>query len=126
MHAVAVERLQLETDLRLALKRREFVLHYQPFVSLASGKIIGFEALVCWLHPVRGLIGRVKFIPVAEETGAIVPLGEWVLEEACRQLRLWQGMFDFDPPLIMSVNLSGKQFAQPDLVYRLKAILERV
>jgi len=64
-----------------------------------------------------------KFIPVAEETGAIVPLGEWVLEEACRQLRLWQGMFDFDPPLIMSVNLSGKQFAQPDLVDRLKAIL---
>ena len=124
MHAVAVERLQLETDLRLALKRREFVLHYQPFVCLASGKIIGFEALVRWLHPVRGLIAPVKFIPVAEETGAIVPLGEWVLEEACRQLRLWQGMFDFDPPLIMSVNLSGKQFAQPDLVYRLKAILQ--
>lgn len=123
MHAVAVERLQLETDLWLALKRREFVLHYQPFVSLASGRIIGFEALVRWLHPVRGLIAPMKFIPVAEETGAIVPLGEWVLEEACRQLRLWEGMFDFDPPLIMSVNLSGKQFAQPDLVDRLKAIL---
>jgi len=65
----------------------------------------------------------VKFIPVAEETGAIVPLGEWVLEEACRQLRLWEGMFDFDRPLIMSVNLSGKQFAQPDLVDRIQAIL---
>ncbi|MEG3875153.1 EAL domain-containing protein [Microcoleus sp. AT8-B1] len=124
MHALAVERLQLETDLRIALKRREFLLHYQPFVSLASGRIIGFEALVRWQHPLRGLIGPIKFIPVAEETGAIVPLGEWVLEEACRQLRLWEEMFGFDRALIMSVNLSGKQFAQPDLVDRLKVILE--
>ncbi|MEG4121595.1 EAL domain-containing protein [Microcoleus sp. N9_B4] len=124
MHALAVERLQLETDLRMALKRQEFLLHYQPFVSLASGKIIGFEALVRWQHPLRGLISPVKFIPVAEETGAIVPLGEWVLEEACRQLGLWEGMFDFDQPLIMSVNLSGKQFAQPDLVDRIQVILE--
>ncbi|MEG3881067.1 EAL domain-containing protein [Microcoleus sp. herbarium7] len=123
MHDLAVERLQLETDLRMALKRREFLLHYQPFVCLASGKIIGFEALVRWQHPLRGLISPVKFIPVAEETGAIVPLGEWVLEQACRQLRLWEGMFDFDRPLIMSVNLSGKQFAQPDLVARIKEIL---
>ncbi|WP_339384327.1 EAL domain-containing protein [Microcoleus sp. LEGE 07076] len=123
MHDLAVERLQLETDLRMAVKRREFLLHYQPFVSLASGRIIGFEALVRWQHPLRGLISPVKFIPVAEETGAIVPLGEWVLEEACRQLRLWEGMFDFDRPLIMSVNLSGKQFAQPDLVERIQAIL---
>jgi EAL domain-containing protein (putative c-di-GMP-specific phosphodiesterase class I) len=123
MHDLALERLRLETDLRMALKRREFLLHYQPFVCLVSGKIIGFEALVRWQHPQRGLISPVKFIPVAEETGAIIPLGEWVLEEACRQLRLWEGMFDFDRPLIMSVNLSGKQFAQPDLVDRLKAIL---
>jgi len=123
MHDLAVERLQLETDLRMAVKRREFLVHYQPFVCLTSGKIIGFEALVRWQHPLRGLISPVKFIPVAEETGAIVPLGEWVLEEACRQLRLWEGMFDFDRPLIMSVNLSGKQFAQPDLVDRIQAIL---
>ncbi len=123
MHDLAVERLRLETDLRMAVKRREFLLYYQPFVSLASGRIIGFEALVRWQHPQRGLISPVKFIPVAEETGAIVPLGEWVLEEACRQLRLWEGMFDFDQPLIMSVNLSGKQFAQPDLVDRIQAIL---
>ncbi len=123
MHDLAVERLQLETDLRMALKRREFLLHYQPFVCLATGKIIGFEALVRWQHPLRGLISPIKFIPVAEETGAIVPLGEWVLEEACRQLRLWEGMFDFDRPLIMSVNLSGKQFAEPDLVDRIQAIL---
>ena len=123
MHDLALERLQLETDLRMAVKRREFLLHYQPFVCLASGKIIGFEALVRWQHPLRGLISPIKFIPVAEETGAIVPLGEWVLEEACRQLRLWEGMFDFDRPLIMSVNLSGKQFAQPDLVDRIQAIL---
>jgi diguanylate cyclase (GGDEF)-like protein len=124
MHDLAVERLQLETDLRMALKRREFLLHYQPFVCLTSGRIIGFEALVRWLHPERGLVSPVKFIPVAEETGAIVPLGEWVLEEACRQLRLWEGMFDFDRPLIMSVNLSGKQFSQPDLVQRIQAILK--
>jgi diguanylate cyclase (GGDEF)-like protein len=124
MHDLAVERLQLETDLRMALKRREFLLHYQPFVSLETGKIIGFEALVRWQHPLRGLVSPVKFIPVAEETGAIVPLGEWVLEEACRQLRLWEGMFNFDRPLIMSVNLSGKQFAQPDLVARIQEILE--
>ncbi len=123
MHDLAVERLQLETDLRMALKRQEFLLHYQPFVCLATGRIIGFEALVRWQHPLRGLISPVKFIPVAEETGAIVPLGEWVLEEACRQLRLWEEMFDFDRPLIMSVNLSGKQFAQPDLVARIQEIL---
>lgn len=123
MHDLALERLQLETDLRMALKRGEFLLHYQPFVCLATGRIIGFEALVRWQHPVRGLVSPVKFIPVAEETGAIVPLGEWVLEEACRQLRLWEGMFDFDRPLMMSVNLSGKQFAQPDLVARIKEIL---
>ena len=123
MHDLALERLRLETDLRMAVKRREFLLHYQPFVCLATGRIIGFEALVRWQHPQRGLISPVKFIPVAEETGAIVPLGEWVLEEACRQLRLWEGMFDFDRPLIMSVNLSGKQFAQPDLVERIQAIL---
>ncbi len=123
MHDAAVERLQLETDLRMALKRQEFLLHYQPFVCLATGRIIGFEALVRWQHPLRGLVSPVKFIPVAEETGAIVQLGEWVLEEACRQLRLWEGMFDFDRPLIMSVNLSGKQFAQPDLVARIKEIL---
>lgn len=123
MHHSAVERLQLETDLRMALKRREFLLHYQPFVCLASGRIIGFEALVRWQHPQRGLVSPVKFIPVAEETGAIVPLGEWVLEEACRQLRVWEVMFEVDRPLIMSVNLSGKQFAQPDLVARIQEIL---
>ncbi len=123
MQDAAVERLQLETDLRMALKRREFLLHYQPFVCLATGRIIGFEALVRWQHPLRGLVSPVKFIPVAEETGAIVPLGEWVLEEACCQLRLWEKMFDGDRPLIMSVNLSGKQFAQPDLVARIQEIL---
>ena len=124
MHDLAVERLQLETDLRMALKRREFLLHYQPFVCLATGRIIGFEALVRWQHPLRGLVSPVKFIPVAEETGAIVPLGEWVLEEACRQLRIWEVMFEVDRPLIMSVNLSGKQFAQPNLVARIQEILK--
>jgi diguanylate cyclase (GGDEF)-like protein len=125
MHATAVERLQLETDLRMAVKRQEFLLHYQPFVHLATGKIIGFEALIRWQHPGRGLVSPLKFIPVAEETGLILPIGQWVLEEAMRQLRLWQKQFQFDPPLTMSVNLSAKQFSQPDLVKQIEEILQR-
>ncbi|HLO48134.1 MAG TPA: EAL domain-containing protein [Kamptonema sp.] len=123
MHATAVERLQLETDLRMAVKRQEFLLHYQPFVSLTTGKIIGFEALIRWQHPERGLVSPLKFIPVAEETGLILPIGQWVLEEAMTQLRLWQEQFQFNPPLMMSVNLSAKQFSQPDLVEQIQKIL---
>jgi diguanylate cyclase (GGDEF)-like protein len=123
MYFSAVELLQMQTDLRIALKRQEFVLHYQPFVSLKTGKIMGFEALARWNHPQRGWVSPIKFIPVAEDTGLIIPLGQWVLEEACRQLQLWQKHFPHFPPLIMNVNLSGKQFAQPDLIGQLKKIL---
>jgi diguanylate cyclase (GGDEF)-like protein len=125
MHATVIERLQLETDLRMAVKRQEFLLHYQPFVSLATGKIIGFEALIRWQHPQRGLVFPMNFIPVAEETGLILALGEWVLQSAMNQLRLWQKQFEFDVPLIMSVNLSARQFSQPNLVEQIQEILHQ-
>ncbi len=119
--AVAV--LQLETDLRRAIERKEFCIHYQPIVSLADDKLHGFEALVRWRHPDRGLIAPKEFIAVAEETGAIVPLGRWVLREACRQMSQWQQRFPVAEGLILSVNMSGKQFAQPDLFQQVQRIL---
>ncbi len=114
MHTRAVALLQLETDLRWAIERDEFRLHYQPIVKLDSGAVVGFEALIRWQHPQRGLVAPAEFIPIAEETGWIVPIGKWVLEEACAQLARWQA--DADIALSMSVNLSGKQFSQPDLI----------
>jgi len=99
------------------------VLYYQPIVSLITGEITGFEALVRWHHPDLGLVSPLKFIPAAEETGLIVPIGTWVLQEACRQLRLWlrSGFLQF--PLKMSVNLSVKQFSQPHLISQIDHIL---
>ncbi len=114
MHSSAVRRLKLETDLRLGLERGELIVYYQPIVSLSSGKITGFEALSRWPHP-DGMISPAEFIPVADETGLILPLNRAVVLEACRQLRSWQSQFDCDPPLTMSVNISPKQFAQPEL-----------
>jgi len=114
MHSSAVRRLKLETDLRLGLERGELIVYYQPIVSLSSGKITGFEALSRWPHP-EGMISPAEFIPVADETGLILPLNRAVVLEACRQLRSWQSQFDCDPPLTMSVNISPKQFAQPEL-----------
>ena len=116
MHTRAVARMKLESDLRLAATRNEYRLHYQPIVSLRSGRITGFEALVRWEHPERGLVGPDEFIPVAEETGLILPLGMWVLREAVGQLRHWQDEFGVEPPLTIGVNLSCRQFFQPDLV----------
>jgi len=116
MHTRAVALLQLETDLRWAIERQEFELHYQPIVSLESGRVTGFEALIRWRHPERGMVSPAEFIPIAEETGWIVPIGAWVLETACEQLARWQDELRPDPPLTMSVNLSGKQFSQPDLI----------
>jgi diguanylate cyclase (GGDEF)-like protein/PAS domain S-box-containing protein len=123
MHAHAISQLQLETDLRRAVERDEFEVVYQPIVTLETGKITGFEALVRWHHPTRGLVHPTEFIPLAEETELIIPLGTWVLREACRQLRHWQTEFSSETPLTMSVNLSGKQFRQADLVDRVKQIL---
>ena len=125
MHDACVSRLKLESDLRRAIDRQELLLHYQPIVSLTTGRITGFEALVRWQHPTRGRISPVEFIPVAEETGLIIPLGWWVLEEACTQLVSWQQQFQIDKRLTMSVNLSVKQFAQPDLMEKLEQVLQR-
>lgn len=121
--AKAMARLQLDVDLRRALDRREFLLHYQPIVSLATGKIAGFEALVRWQHPERGLVSPAEFIPEAEEIGLIGRMGEWVLWEACRQMRRWQEEFTHVGLLAMGVNLSGIQFAQAGLSDRIGEIL---
>jgi EAL domain-containing protein (putative c-di-GMP-specific phosphodiesterase class I) len=108
------ERLMLENDLRRALERHEFELHYQPKVELADGSVVGMEALVRWRHPRKGLVSPDQFIPLAEESGLIVPIGRWVIEEACRQNKAWQdsGM----PHLRVAVNISGLQFRQKDLL----------
>jgi diguanylate cyclase (GGDEF)-like protein/PAS domain S-box-containing protein len=113
MNAIVSQRLSLETSLRHALERKEFLLHYQPQVNLRSGKIIGMEALLRWQHPERGLVSPAEFIPVLEETGLIVPVGEWVLRTACAQNRAWldAGL----PPMRMAVNLSAHQFRQSSL-----------
>ncbi len=119
MNAHALERLELEAELRRGLERGEFAVYYQPKVELATGRLAGLEALVRWRHPARGLVGPDAFIPLAEETGLIVPLGQWVLEEACRQARRWgaEGAEGAGggPAVVVSVNLSARQFAQPAL-----------
>lgn len=116
MHSRAVERLQLENDLRRAIERDEFRVYYQPIVCLESGKIIAFESLVRWEHPERGLVSPLEFIPIAEETGMIVPIGEKVLRESCAQLKRWQDSLPEYRALRISVNLSVKEFAKPNLI----------
>ncbi|MEB3883950.1 EAL domain-containing protein [Lyngbya sp. CCY1209] len=125
MHANLLSQLQLENDLRHAIARGELHLHYQPVVSLVTGEIVTCEALVRWKHPIRGWISPVEFIPVAEETGLIVPLGEWVLREACRQMRDWLAGGWLDRRTTVSVNMAGLQFAQPELVAEIGAILQQ-
>jgi diguanylate cyclase (GGDEF)-like protein/PAS domain S-box-containing protein len=123
MHERASQRLELENDLRRALEGREFLLHYQPIVSLRQMKITGFEALVRWQHPTRGLVSPADFIPVVEENGLIIPLGQTVLLEACRQASIWQAQPGTSPELSMSINLSTRQFAQPDLAGQIAQVL---
>jgi diguanylate cyclase (GGDEF)-like protein len=122
MHARAVARLRLETDLRKALKNQEFILYYQPIICLNTGLVRGFEALVRWQSPDRGFVSPGDFIPLAEETGLIIPLGEWVLESACSQMHSWHNLLA-DDRLMLSVNLSGRQFSQPNLVEKITEIL---
>ncbi|HVF57367.1 MAG TPA: EAL domain-containing protein [Pyrinomonadaceae bacterium] len=124
MHARAINLLQLETDMRRAVEREEFIIHYQPIVALEDFRLRGFEALVRWQHPERGFISPIDFIPVAEETGMIVPLGEYVLRHACQQMQRWQKIFPSDPPMFMSVNLSSKQFGQNDLISQVAAVMK--
>jgi EAL domain-containing protein (putative c-di-GMP-specific phosphodiesterase class I) len=123
MHRHAVRLLALETDLRRALDREDFVMHYQPIVALDSGRIVGFESLVRWNHPERGLVAPEQFIAIAEETGLIVPLCWVALRQACVQTRAWQLAYPSDPPLFICVNFSGKLFMQPGAVEQLMAIL---
>jgi EAL domain-containing protein (putative c-di-GMP-specific phosphodiesterase class I) len=119
----ARRRLSMESRLRIALQRCDFVLYYQPLIDVSTGHPIGVEALVRWRDPEYGMISPADFIPLAEETGLIVPLGFWILEQACQQMRHWldQG-FEFDT---MAVNLSPRQFAQPDLPDRITRALNR-
>lgn len=122
MNIRSLERLNMEIDLRRAMERREITVYYQPIVDLGSGRIYGMEALVRWKHPVRGMISPAEFIPLAEETGLIVPIGNWVLKEACRQNGEWiaQGL----PPLVVAVNISVNQFQQPGFIQLIKGTLE--
>lgn len=124
MHQRALRLLQIETDLRYAIERNEFFLVYQPIVDLLDQKLCGFEALLRWQHPVHGMIPPLEFISIAEETGQILQIGEWVLREACTQLNNWRGKNDESKNLWMSVNVSTKQFTQTDLVSLVAGILK--
>ena len=126
MNARVLERLELENDLRRALESPggELEVYYQPEVSAASGEIVGFEALVRWEHPERGLILPSQFVSLAEETGSIASLGRWVLREACRQAREWQAHHPGGPPLLMSVNLSVRQLRRPGLIGAVAEVLQ--
>ena len=124
MSAPALDRMDLEMDLRSAISRHEFRLHYQPILRLDTGKITEVEALIRWQHEKRGLLQPDEFIGLTEETGLIVPIGQWVLSEACKQARLWQVEYPTTPPLVMSVNPSAKQFQNPKLVEEITQALD--
>lgn len=124
MHEEARNRLHIEREMRQALEQEEFYLNYQPIVDLNTGVLSGFEALIRWQHPVRGLVSPAEFIPIAEENNMILPLGNWILRESCRQMREWQRENLSADNLIMSVNLSAKQFIQPDLVEQVAETLK--
>lgn len=124
MHTQAVTRLQIETDLRYAIERNELVVYYQPIIDLNTIELIGFEALMRWQHPIRGLIPPVEFIPISETTGQIVPMTLWILRESCRQVVEWTQFYGLSRCPMISVNLSGKHFAQPNLVEQIKKITD--
>ena len=123
MHDRAAMQLQLETDMRQGFEHGEFSLYYQPIFALETNRLAGFETLLRWKHPERGMVSPAEFIPVAEENGLILPLGRWILFESCRQMREWQDKNPAALDLKLSVNLSCKQFSQPDLVEQVTAAL---
>ena len=124
MHDAVLARLQIENEMRRALERGQFSLHYQAIHALSPRRLVGFEALIRWRHPSRGNIGPAVFIPIAEETGAIIPIGHWVLREACRQLKAWQRAFPSQPPLAMSVNVSARQLHRDEFPDEVRGVLE--
>ena len=123
MHVRTVALLQLENDLRKAIEKNEFHLNYQPLINLETGEISGFEALIRWIHSERGFISPVEFIPVAEETSLIIPIGKWVLEEACRQMSVWFESFPEKQNLTINVNLSSIQFSHPNIIEDIQDVL---
>ncbi len=125
MNSGVVQRLEVETGLRFALERNELRVHYQPLVDLQTGEMVGVEALVRWEHPTLGLMMPGSFIPIAEETGLIVPMGYWVLEEACRQVQGWKSFYPAFRGLGVSVNLSGKQLQRADVVEQVRVVLQK-
>ncbi|WP_319422398.1 two-component system response regulator [Pleurocapsa sp. FMAR1] len=127
MYQETLKLLELENHLRQAVKRNEFVLHYQPIISLNHSKLVGFEALIRWQHPTKGSIPPVEFIPLAEDTGLILEIGEWLLKEACQQLKQWQQKFAQIPQvasLKMNVNIASQQLQQPEFIQKLDRILQ--
>ncbi len=124
MHALVVRRLKMETELRKAIEHRDLRVFYQPIVRLATGQIAGVEALVRWWHNDSEFVGPADFIEIAEETGLIVPIGRWILKEACRQAHEWHLLFPMDPPLTVTVNVSPRQLAQSNLVADVKSALD--
>ena len=116
MRSRVIEHMQIENDLQRAIQREELELHYQPVIKLGDGSIVALEALLRWNHPDRGLIGPIGFIPVAEESRLIVPIGRWVIEQACRQAAAWQQLHPDSAPISVAINLSGRQIADPDLL----------
>src|ERR1035437_559761 len=116
MHADAIRRIEVESELRTALEKQQFVLYYQPTIDLQTGRLTGVEALVRWQHPRRGIVPPMEFIPLAEESGLIIPLGKWAIQEACRQVRIWQKEIPADEPIALNVNLSGRQLRHPNIV----------
>jgi predicted signal transduction protein with EAL and GGDEF domain len=124
MHEMVLQRHDLKADLLRALERRELSVHYQPIVDLRTRRVAMVEALLRWEHPVRGMVEPKDFITVAEETGLLLQMGRWVLIEACRQARIWQEEHPAEPPLVVSVNVSGRQLEQPDFVEDLRRCLE--
>jgi diguanylate cyclase (GGDEF)-like protein len=128
MYDETLKIVNLENNLRLALERQEFVLHYQPIISLADNELVGFEALIRWHHPEKGFISPVEFIPIAEDTGLILAIGEWLLHEACQQMCRWQEKFPTLPQinsLKMSVNVASQQLQEPEFIQKLDRILEK-
>lgn len=123
MHEEARNRLHIEREMRQALEQNEFCLYYQPIVDLKTGFLSGFESLIRWKHPIRGMVSPAEFVPLAEENNMILPLGKWILQESCRQMKFWQTINPAAENMMISVNLSGKQFLQQDLVEQVSATL---